>query len=155
MATTIGPEQTVKEAVNGLTEADIPPLPGTSSIPQGYTAITVAQQVGIPLIVPEGTIVRTGPDGNLYWLHAKTPEAIGGEKILVWRRIALSLDEAREKRIDFFHPTLGLIWNGHKLAKDRTPEDIMRDTSIGGMVPRGELPVEAIGYAPDAEPAHS
>jgi hypothetical protein len=51
------------------------------------------------------------------------------------RRLAQNMDEARELRIDYFHPTLGLIWEGYKLAKDRTPEDRMRDTTYSRMRP--------------------
>ena len=107
----------------------------------------------LPIIVPKGTRIQTGPDGLLYPLVSRTGEALGMAPELKWRRLALSLDEARVNRIDFYHPTLGLIWNGFKLARDRTPDDIMRDTSIGGAVPRGELPVTAAGFAADAEPA--
>ena len=68
-----------------------------------------------------------GNDGNLYHRIKRMTE--GGHVVEVVRPLALTLDEAREKRKDFYHPTLGLIWEGYKLASDRSVESIMNDTS--------------------------
>lgn len=134
-----------------------PPLNVFSSvgeIPAGFKTINVQLMPSVPMVVPEQVQVAWGQDGNLYHAIEVTPNALGAEKEWEWRRLALTMDEAREKRIDFYHPTLGLIWHGFKLARDRTPQDIMADRSIGGLVPPGELPVQKAGYAPNAEPAH-
>lgn len=74
-----------------------------------------------------------GPDGLLY--HKITRMSEGGHEIEVYRRLALTIDEAREKRIDFYHPTYGLIWDGYKRSKDSSPLDIMADSSTGGFRP--------------------
>jgi hypothetical protein len=101
---------------------------------------------GTAIFCPEGTELAYTESGQLIHKIMKVPDAIGGDPYPVWRALATSLEEAREKRIDFWHPTLGLIWNGYKLARDRSIADIMSDNSVGGLVPRGELPVESAGF---------
>lgn len=76
-----------------------------------------------------------GDDDLLYHEIEVTTE--GGTKHKVYRRLAQTMEEARELRIDYFHPTLGLIWDGYKLAKDRTPQDRMRDASVSQVKPGG------------------
>ena len=68
-----------------------------------------------------------GQDGNLYHKVKRMTE--GGQEVEAVRPLALTLDEARDKRKDFYHPTLGLIWEGYKLATDRDVKSIMADTS--------------------------
>lgn len=77
-----------------------------------------------------------GDDGELYHRVERMTE--GGTKVMSTRRLATSLQQARDEHLDFYHPTLGLIWEGYKLARDRSPESIMRDTSVGGRLPTGE-----------------
>lgn len=133
-----------------------PPLETSiGEVPTGYVPMQVPAMQMMTIFVPEGTQVARGGDGLLYHAIERVPEAIGAAKVWQWRPLAATLEEAREKRWDFYHPRLGLIWNGFKLARDRTPQDIMADGSIGGLVPPGELPVQRAGYAPDAEPAHT
>lgn len=132
-----------------------PPLETEAGeIPQGYEALQIPVMMQT-IFVPKDVKVARGGDGNLYHAIQRVPESLGAKPIWQWRPLATSLEEARERRWDFYHPTLGLVWNGNKLARDRTPQDIMRDNSVGGLTPLGELPVEKAGYAPDAAPAHS
>lgn len=79
-----------------------------------------------------------GDDGELYHRVERMTE--GGTKVEVVRPLATNLAEARDKHLDFYHPTLGLRWEGYKLASDRTPESIMKDASVGGRIPAGERP---------------
>lgn len=81
-----------------------------------------------------------GGDGLLYHKIQRTLD--GGSTVLSTRRLATSAEEARDQRIDFYHPSLGLIWEGYKLASDRTTHDILNDSSIGGQIPPGEHPPE-------------
>lgn len=80
-----------------------------------------------------------GRDGKLYHKVKRMTE--GGTVVEMSRPLALTIEEARNERKDFYHPTLGLIWEGYKLAADRTPDDIMQDMSVGGQVPPGGTPV--------------
>ena len=45
------------------------------------------------------------------------------------RPVALTAEDARKQRFDYFHPRYGWLLEGYKWEKDRTPEDIMADTS--------------------------
>lgn len=89
--------------------------------------------------LPEGAFY--GDDGKLYHEMNKVTE--GGTVIVVRRPLAQSLEEARDKRWDFYHPTLGWIWEGYKLARDRGVQSIIRDNTLGGMTPPGERPLVA------------
>lgn len=71
-----------------------------------------------------------GPDGELY--HKVTRMSEGGHLIESYRRLARTLEEARDKRIDYYDPSLGLIWEGYKLAKDRLTSSIIEETNPGG-----------------------
>lgn len=75
--------------------------------------------------LPEGAFYLD--DGLAYHRIGRTTE--GGTKYIQTRRLALSLEEARDKRLDFIHPTLGLIWDGYKLARDRGVADIIADNT--------------------------
>lgn len=101
--------------------------------PKKLFGISVHWEGGVP--VPD--TVFMGMDGQRYWKVERTTE--GGSKYEATRRYAMDLATARDTHSDFLHPTLGLIWEGYKLARDRSPEDIMADTSIGGAIPPGEL----------------
>lgn len=73
--------------------------------------------------LPEKAFV--GDDGLLY--HTVTRVLEGGSSMEQTRRLANSPEEAREKHLDYYHPKLGLIWEGFKLAKDRNAQDVMSD----------------------------
>ena len=60
-------------------------------------------------------LIRTAADGTTH------------ERI---RQVADTLEEARARRHDYYHPTLGWMLEGHKLERDRPEEDIMADTSV-------------------------
>ncbi len=77
--------------------------------------------------LPEGAFISP-KDGLLYHKVERVLE--GGSIMLQQRRLATSLEEAREKKLDYIHPVYGLIWEGFKLAKDRQAQDIMDDTSF-------------------------
>lgn len=74
-------------------------------------------------ILPEKAFV--GDDGLLY--HTVTRVLEGGSSMEQTRRLANSPEESREKHLDFYHPKLGLIWEGFKLAKDRNAQDVISD----------------------------
>ena len=94
--------------------------------------------------LPENAFL--GDDGNLY--HRISRMTDGGSWIETTRPLARTLEEAREKRIDFYHPTLGIIWNGYKIGRDRSPQDIIKDTSVGGQAKPGEVPVPTSNLPP-------
>lgn len=73
------------------------------------------------------------PDGRYY--HDIEIMTEGGTLTKQRRPLALSLEEAIATRADYYHPTLGLIYEGYKLARDRAPADIMADTSESMMKP--------------------
>ena len=56
-----------------------------------------------------------------------------GTEWLQERRVALTLDEAKAKRWDWYHPQLGWVHEGYKLEVDRTPQSIMADNSVSIM----------------------
>lgn len=74
-------------------------------------------------VLPPQAII--GDDGLLY--HEVTRILEGGSSMLQRRRLASSLEEARTKRLDYYHPKLGLIWEGFKLASDRDAQDVIDD----------------------------
>lgn len=80
-----------------------------------------------------------GEDDQLYHKIEMTTE--GGAKYMATRPLAQTMEEARDKRLDYFHPTLGLIWNGYKLATDRTPQARLADRTQSLMRPGSALPV--------------
>lgn len=86
-------------------------------------------------------------DGML--MHRVKRMTEGGSYTEEVRPLAMTLEEARDKRWDFYHPTLGLIWDGYKLARDRTPQSIMSDGSQGGLVPPGQETPAFFGNAPE------
>lgn len=74
-------------------------------------------------VLPPEAIV--GEDGLLY--HEVKRVLEGGSSIVQRRRLATSPEESREKHLDYYHPKLGLIWEGFKLAKDRNAQDVISD----------------------------
>lgn len=87
---------------------------------------------------PEDAKVFYGNDGRVY--HEVVRMTDGGSKVTSVRPLAMTIEEAREARLDFYHPTLGLIWNGYKLASDRTAEDRAKDTTESVMKPGAAVP---------------
>jgi len=65
-------------------------------------------------------------------IHVIEIEAADGSKRTQRRPVASTLEEAKEKRWDFYHEELGWILEGYKLARDRTTASIMADSSVGG-----------------------
>lgn len=76
---------------------------------------------------PETADVFYGDDGRTYHNVRRMTE--GGTSVITTRPLAKTIEEARENRWDFYSPTLGLIWDGYKLAGDRSPQSRIRDTS--------------------------
>lgn len=105
----------------------------TQEMPKTVFGIPVRWESGVP--VPESVFL--GNDGKRYWRVERTTE--GGSKTTAVRRYESDLSTARDQHADYLHPTLGVIWEGFKLARDRSPEDIMADASIGGAIPPGEV----------------
>ena len=61
------------------------------------------------------------------------------------RPVSLDPVEARKKRMDYFHPTLGWVREGYKLVTDRSIGSKMMDTSTAVAVheeDRDRVPVE-------------
>lgn len=79
-----------------------------------------------------------GEDDLLY--HRIEVVSEGGTKHVAVRRLATTLEEARDARIDYFHGTLGLIWEGYKLATDRSAESRVRDLSESRLRPGSAIP---------------
>lgn len=136
-------------------ELEVPPLVTGSKrvVPAGYHEIEVPGMPGRTAIVPKNVQVAFGNDGNLYHCVPRVGEALRARPKMVWRRLAMTKQESLANRLDYYDPTLGLIWEGYKVARDRDPQDIMNDTSIGGLPIPGELTVEQAGFDPDAESA--
>ncbi|KKM91621.1 hypothetical protein LCGC14_1226690 [marine sediment metagenome] len=74
--------------------------------------------------LPQGVIEE---NGRLVRLVPKV--AASGETWNSRRPVALTIEEARLRRYDYYHPELGWILEGYKLEKDRTPESRMADVS--------------------------
>lgn len=51
-------------------------------------------------------------------------------KVTSYKPVSLDQDEARKKRMDFYHPDFGWLIDGFKHTVDRTPQDIMSDSSM-------------------------
>lgn len=62
--------------------------------------------------------------GRLYWTRHFE---VNGEPREQRRYVALDPDEARARRLDYYHPTLGWVLEGYKLATDRSVASIMAD----------------------------
>lgn len=75
---------------------------------------------------PEGVVER----GGRLFREVTIVAADGSERVQV-RPVARTLEEAKARRWDYYHPEGGWILEGYKWAKDRTPESIMADTSQG------------------------
>jgi len=58
-----------------------------------------------------------------------------GDTRIQRRPVALTLEEAKAKHMDYYHPDLGWILEGYKLEKDREPASIMADSSVAGPDP--------------------
>lgn len=54
------------------------------------------------------------------------------------RPVALTIEEAKERKVDYYHPRFGWLLNGYKLATDRTPQARMADGSVPAGVPQLE-----------------
>lgn len=65
-------------------------------------------------------VLRTSEDGSTY---------------RQLREVALTLEEARERKVDYYLPQSGWILNGYKRATDRTPQDRLADGSVPAGVP--------------------
>ncbi len=74
-----------------------------------------------------------GNNGRYFHVLEVTTE--GGAKVKQTRPLGTTLEEAIANRWDFYHPTVGLIYEGYKLARDRDANDIMSDTSQSQMRP--------------------
>lgn len=72
----------------------------------------------------------TEENGSLFRTVKRT--AADGAEWEQRRPVALTLAEAKERRFDYYHPQYGWILEGYKLARDRTPESIIGDESMGG-----------------------
>lgn len=66
-------------------------------------------------------------DGKLF--RDKVRESADGEEWVQKRRVALTLEEARANRWDFYHPSYGWIIQGYKRERDADPQEILQDNS--------------------------
>lgn len=55
-------------------------------------------------------------------------EAADGKTRIERHQVASTLEEAREKRMDFYHPQYGWIIEGYKLGVDRDVASIMAES---------------------------
>jgi hypothetical protein len=65
--------------------------------------------------------------------------SMGGGTWEKLRPVALTLEEARAKKQDYYHPELGWIREGWKLEKDRDTTSIMEDGSSAMPMPEKEM----------------
>jgi hypothetical protein len=75
--------------------------------------------------LPPG-VKRGGPTGYYREKEVSTP---GGGTRIQERPVALTFEEAKAKRVDYYHPELGWVIEAYKLEKDREPANIMADGS--------------------------
>lgn len=73
--------------------------------------------------IPDSEVVA----GVLY--HRALMVGDSGDYRHVLRPVAKTMEEAREKQWDFYHPEFGWIRYGFKMEKDRSVASIMRDDS--------------------------
>ena len=59
------------------------------------------------------------------------------------RPVALTQSEAKRRRQDWYHPQLGWVREGYKLATDRSPASKMQDDSSAVAVREEDRPQEA------------
>lgn len=69
--------------------------------------------------------VQQLPDGRL--VRYVEQLSADGSSFMQQREVALTLEEARTMRADYYHPELGWILGGYKLAKDRSEQSRLRD----------------------------
>jgi hypothetical protein len=74
--------------------------------------------------------------GKLY--HMVDVPVSGGETRQVKREVARSMQESRERAIDFYDPQRGWFLKGWKWQRDRPAEEVFADDSIGEAVPEEE-----------------
>lgn len=84
-----------------------------------------------PIALPPGAEYRNGQLVRV--IHNTNAD---GKTTTIVRSVALDQQQAREKCIDWYHPTLGWARYGFKLEKDRTPQDIMSDASVAQYNPK-------------------
>jgi hypothetical protein len=63
-------------------------------------------------------------------LVREIPATNNGRPYVRRKPVSLDLEEARKKRMDYFHPEFGWLIDGFKLERDRNVEDIMADRSV-------------------------
>ena len=74
--------------------------------------------------LPPGVIEE---NGRLFRYVEKV--SASGEPWKSRRPVALTIEDARKQRFDWYHPTHGWVLEGYKWEKDRSPEDRMADVS--------------------------
>lgn len=76
---------------------------------------------------------------------------LDGKPAYDYKPVASTLEEAKAKRWDFYHPEFGWILEGYKLAGDRTVNDRLRDSTGVNFVGNEQLDVFDDDEAPDLE----
>lgn len=74
--------------------------------------------------LPPGAVMRGGRIVRVK--EIPTPD---GKVRTQVRPVSLDPREAKEKRMDYYHPELGWVLEGYKLEKDRPEQSIMDDDS--------------------------
>jgi len=73
-------------------------------------------------------------DSQGYYREKEILSSDGGTRIKR-RPVALTWEEAKARHMDYYNPQHGWILEGYKRESDRTPQEIMADSSIASPDP--------------------
>lgn len=100
--------------------------------------------------LPPGVVEESG---ELFRYVPKT--AADGTEWQSRRPVALTVEEARRRRFDYYDEVLGWILEGYKLARDRQPADIVADSSMSMIPPEGQDVLAPVSESPTSEEGES
>lgn len=92
-----------------------------------------------PLVTDQGPVGGLPPGvekhptlGLIHRIHRTAEDGSTYDQL---RPVALTIEEAKERKVDYYHPRFGWLLNGYKLATNRKPQDILADDSQQAGVP--------------------
>lgn len=106
-----------------------PSMGDLSGLPSALAKLSGNSEPEPPVSVQEGASLPPGVERVPGGYTRKVVKRASGQERTQVRPVALTREEAREKRMDYYDPVLGWLLDGYKLEKDRLPQDIMADGS--------------------------
>lgn len=111
-----------------------PSMGDLSGLPAALLARRPEPEAPVPMreeVLPPG--VERDPIKGLVRRIRRVSE--DGSTWTQFRPVALTLEEAKKDRKDYYDSRFGWILNGYKLERDRTPQDIMADGTLASPNP--------------------